>query len=310
VLRAAAACLPQSRDQHSNFEFKSDFPSSNSKMKLQWLCLVLLLACLATAEASKRKGRKNKKNELPVESKDVQDAIDILLDDEAAAAVDACARKHCGAGRECRVNEEGKAECRCVAACPEEKDPRRMICSNQNETWNSDCDLYRMRCLCKEGSEDCVDPKYDHAHVEYFGTCKNLPECTADEMMDFPRRMRDWLFNIMRDLADRHDLSPHFLKLEREAEKDLSRKWANAAIWKFCDLDGHPPDRKVSRHELFPIRAPLMALEHCIGPFLDSCDVDDDHFITLNEWGTCLGLTEEEIEDKCEEVRDENENQI
>ena len=62
-------------------------------------------------------------------------------------------------------------------------------------------------------------------------------------MMDFPRRMRDWLFNIMRDLADRHDLSPHFLKLEREAEKDLSRKWANAAIWKFCDLDGHPPDR-------------------------------------------------------------------
>lgn len=47
-----------------------------------------------------------------------------------------------------------------------------------------------------------------------------------------------------RDLADRHDLSPHFLRLEREAEKDLSRKWANAAIWKFCDLDGHPPDRQ------------------------------------------------------------------
>ena len=81
-----------------------------------------LLICL-----NQRKGRKNKKTELPVESKDVQDAIDVLLDDEAAAAVDACARKHCGAGRECRVNEEGKAECRCVAACPEEKDPRRMV---------------------------------------------------------------------------------------------------------------------------------------------------------------------------------------
>ncbi len=65
-------------------------------------------------------------------------------------------------------------------------------------------------------------------------------------MVDFPRRMRDWLFNIMRDLADRHDLSPHFLQLEREAEKDLSRKWANAAIWKFCDLDGHPHDRYAS----------------------------------------------------------------
>lgn len=68
-------------------------------------------------------------------------------------------------------------------------------------------------------------------------------QCTPDEMADFPRRMRDWLFNVMRDLADRHDLSPHFLKLEREAEKDNSRRWANAAIWKFCDLDGHPHDR-------------------------------------------------------------------
>lgn len=48
----------------------------------------------------------------------------------------------------------------------------------------------------------------------------------------------------------------------------------------------------VSRHELFPIRAPLMALEHCIAPFLDSCDVDDNHRITLKEWGKCLQLEE------------------
>lgn len=123
-----------------------------------------------------------------------------------------------------------------------------------------------MRCLCKTGSEECIDSKYDHAHVDYFGSCKDVPvrlkiifptwvrfilkasldwsqQCTADEMADFPRRMRDWLFNVMRDMADRHDLSPHFLQMEREAEKDLSRKWANAAIWKFCDLDGHPHDR-------------------------------------------------------------------
>jgi hypothetical protein len=88
----------------------------------------------------------------------------------------------------------------------------------------------------------------------------------------------------------------------------------------------------VSRHELFPIRAPLLALEHCIQPFLDGCDADNDHFITLQEWGTCLELTEvwiitpcffkkrekiniwisiklqEEIEDKCDDVRDEAEN--
>jgi len=33
-----------------------------------------------------------------------------------------------------------------------------------------------------------------------------------------------------------------------------------------------------------------MALEHCIAPFLNKCDSNDDHHITLQEWGTCLEL--------------------
>lgn len=291
-----------------------DYNYQLKKMQFKWLIVLAISACLLlSVEAHEKKRKITKKlkktdEKQPVEQLDIQDAIDVLVDDEVALKDNLCAKKHCGAGKECRVNENGVAECLCMDHCPEEKDPRRMICSNQNETWNSDCELYRMRCLCKSGSPGCVDSKYDHAHVEYFGTCRDVPQCTADEMADFPRRMRDWLFNVMRDLADRHDLSPHFLKLEREAEKDNSRRWANAAIWKFCDLDGHPHDRKVSRHELFPIRAPLLALEHCIQPFLDGCDADNDHFITLQEWGTCLELTEEEIEDKCDDVRDEAEN--
>jgi hypothetical protein len=35
-----------------------------------------------------------------------------------------------------------------------------------------------------------------------------------------------------------------------------------------------------------------MALEHCIAPFLDSCDEDNNHRITLKEWGICLKLGE------------------
>lgn len=104
--------------------------------------------------------------------------------------------------------------------------------------------------------------------------------------------MRDWLFNIMRDLADRHELPSHYLKMQREAETNMTLRWTNSAIWKWCDLDGHPHDRTVSRHELFPIRAPLMALEHCIAPFLNNCDADNDHKITLKEWGKCLQLDE------------------
>jgi hypothetical protein len=55
--------------------------------------------------------------------------------------------------------------------------------------------------------------------------------------------MRDWLFNIMRDLADRQELTPYYLKMEREAESNLTRRWSNAAVWKWCDLDGHPHDK-------------------------------------------------------------------
>lgn len=75
-------------------------------------------------------------------------------------------------------------------------------------------------------------------------------------MVDFPRRMREWLFHVMKELADRQEL-----KKQLVVETELNKKWSRAAVWKFCDLDA-THDRSVSRHELFPIRAPLMSLEH------------------------------------------------
>lgn len=121
-------------------------------------------------------------------------------------------------------------------------------------------------------------------------------------MVDFPRRMRDWLFNVMRDLAERQELTEHYKMMKEEAETNMTKRWVNAAVWKWCDLDASH-DHSVSIHELFPIRAPLMALEHCIAPFLDSCDPNDDHRITLTEWGTCLQIEEGELQEQCEDVR-------
>nr|CAD7444791.1 unnamed protein product [Timema bartmani] len=224
------------------------------------------------------------------EDEDKPDSEEIK--DNNVAMHDPCAEKHCGAGRVCVLDELEQAQCVCIPACPEEADPRRKVCSNHNETWGSDCEVYQMRCWCDKGGPECKGEEYKHVHIEYYGVCRDMPECTEEEKADFPRRMRDWLFNIMRDLADRQELTPHYLKMEREAENNLTRRWSNAAVWKWCDLDGHPHDSSVSRHELFPIRAPLMALEHCIAPFLDSCDVNDDHRITLKEWGKCLQLDE------------------
>ncbi|XP_075976157.1 secreted protein, acidic, cysteine-rich isoform X2 [Anticarsia gemmatalis] len=223
---------------------------------------------------------------------------DVMIDDP-------CLKVHCSAGRVCEIDEHGDAVCNCIKECPYETDSRRKVCTNHNETWTSDCEVYQQRCLCLDGSELCRGAQYHHVQIEYYGTCREMPECTESEMSDFPRRMRDWLFNIMRDMAERRELTPHYLAMEREAESNLTRRWTNAAIWKWCDLDAHDNDRFVSVHELFPIRAPLMALEHCIAPFLDRCDEDDDHRITLAEWGKCLQLDEYELEDRCDEFTDD-----
>jgi len=216
-------------------------------------------------------------------------------------AVDPCIKIHCGAGRVCKA-EGSEASCVCISECPEESDPRRKVCTNKNETWNSDCEVYRQRCLCDSNDALCRGPEFKHMHIDYYGECKEQPECQVDEMNDFPRRMREWLFNVMRDLSERDELAEKFVSLEIEAETNLTRRWANAAVWKWCDLDGHPHDRTVSRHELFPIRAPLVALEHCISPFLESCDPDNDHRITLKEWGKCLELDEADMLENCDKL--------
>ncbi|XP_067127350.1 SPARC isoform X2 [Centruroides vittatus] len=243
---------------------------------------------------------------LAEENEESKDQIDLIAEDddtETPKEENPCLKVHCSAGRECEVDDNGKAKCVCVKKCMKEKDERRKVCSNHNETWNSDCELYRMRCICAKNDEECTNKKYKHVHVDYYGSCKEIPECSKEELEDFPRRMREWLFNIMQDLARREELKPPYLELEKEAEISQSRKWVNAVIWKFCDLDSHPHDRSVSRHEFFPIRAPLVSLEHCIAPFLDSCDANDDHKVSLEEWGNCLGLEQSEIEDKCAEIR-------
>ncbi|EEZ98441.1 SPARC [Tribolium castaneum] len=293
-------------------------------MKFLHLTLIIFVAFLVTEGLAEktRKHKKYRKRKPVLEATEFSDAGKSVekndvetppeetneeIIDNRVPLIDPCIKVHCGAGRVCEVDSEGEPQCVCIPTCPIETEPRRKVCSNHNETWTSDCAVYQQRCLCDRGDPECKGEQYKHVHIEYYGECREMKQCTKEEMADFPRRMRDWLFNIMRDLADRSELTPHYLKMEREAESNMTRRWANAAVWKFCDLDGFPPDRSVSRHELFPIRAPLMALEHCIAPFLNSCDANDDHRINIKEWAQCLELEEDVIEQKCEDINDDEE---
>lgn len=283
------------------------------------LCLAIDLSLGEKTRKNKKRHHKVKQEPSPVlvdelhESNNMVDASSseddskLIKDNNVPSTIDPCHATHCGAGKVCVLDDNEEPTCICIPTCPEEKDPRRKVCTNHNETWGSDCEVHQMRCRCTTNSPDCTSPEMAHVHIWYYGECRDMPECNKDEMADFPRRMRDWLFNVMTDLADRHELSSYYLKMQREAETNLTRRWSNAAIWKWCDLDGHPHDRSVSRHELFPIRAPLMALEHCISPFLDKCDEDDNHRVTLKEWAKCLEIDEDDIEERCDDVRDAEE---
>ena len=36
--------------------------------------------------------------------------------------------------------------------------------------------------------------------IDYYGECQELAECTEDVLSDFPRRMREWLYEVMRSV--------------------------------------------------------------------------------------------------------------
>lgn len=88
--------------------------------------------------------------------------------------VDPCASVHCSAGRVCQVDDDDEPLCVCIPDCPTELEPRRKVCSNHNETWDSDCAVYQHRCWCDVGDENCKADHYKHVHIEYYGECKEM----------------------------------------------------------------------------------------------------------------------------------------
>ena len=46
------------------------------------------------------------------------------------------------------------------------------VCSTHNVTFDSECELHRIRCLCHKADDECPDDRYKHARMDYFGACK------------------------------------------------------------------------------------------------------------------------------------------
>uniref|UniRef100_A0A1I7YYF7 EF-hand domain-containing protein n=1 Tax=Steinernema glaseri TaxID=37863 RepID=A0A1I7YYF7_9BILA len=277
-------------------------------LKMRVSCALLLTVLLLVPFVDAKKKKANDWDEL----ESLIENIDDQADDEDPLEKDRinvkkhqeknpCEEHMCGWGKECVVDKKGEPTCECISKCPElDNDPMDQVCSNTNETFPSLCELYRERCLCKRKSSECENKKHAKVHLEYLGACKQLDECTDELMAQFPARMADWLFQVMRELKKRREL--HKLEWEEliaEAENDDEKRHVYPVIWKFCDLDVKPHDKHVSHHELIPITAPVIPMESCIKPFLEGCDADNDGTISIKEWGKCLGLKEGEIQERC-----------
>lgn len=274
-------------------------------MKSLSMLILLLLAACVLIKASEQAQTDSSIEDIPEqglaaeEDEDDDDDIDDDTDDtiDPVTRENPCNKKLCHRGEECVLRND-KAKCVCIERCPSTSNPRHKVCGSRNTTFDSECHLDREICLCKTKSSECSNPAFKKLKLNYFGGCQNLPRCDNNGMAQFPIRMESWLTVIMNVVASRHELGEY-----EDLMTDSLHERMNAVIWKFCDLDVHPQDRRVSRKELQMIIASLRPMEPCLVPFLNKCDANADRKITLREWGSCLGLENSEIVDKCKHLR-------
>ncbi|XP_071808799.1 SPARC-like [Asterias amurensis] len=205
---------------------------------------------------------------------------------------DKCSSLECAPGKSCFIDNDGAPYCDCAEMCVEDdRDPFVRVCSTNNVTYPSQCELFRQKC---------VNPRdMDGEHLDYFGPCKMMERCNPIDLINFPERMRTWFLEVMRDLAERKEenggLDDDEKRLEEES-MDEDKPWRRPLHWKFFNMDVSPTDYHLSDEELLPMRAQLLPMEPCTDAFIAGCDTNDDDLISIIEWGKCMGLTEDEIQ--------------
>ncbi|XP_019818633.2 SPARC-like protein 1 [Bos indicus] len=259
-----------------------------------------------------------------VENQQAKKAESSLKEDEHSTegntrvhSVDSCLSFQCKRGHICKADQHGKPYCVCQdpASCPPTK-LLDQVCGTDNQTYASSCHLFATKCRMERTK------KGHQLHLDYFGACKTIPACTDFEVTQFPLRMRDWLKNILVQLYEpnpehsgylnekqRNKVKKIYLDEKRLLAGDHSidlllrdfkknyHMYVYPVHWQFSELDQHPRDRVLTHSELAPLRASLVPMEHCITRFFEECDPNKDKHITLQEWGHCFEIKEEDIDE-------------
>nr|XP_046235328.1 SPARC-like protein 1 [Scatophagus argus] len=233
------------------------------------------------------------------------------------APADPCDNFPCKRGKTCKLDADNKPGCVCQepSECPPSVNEFDHVCGTDNKTYDTSCELFATKCNL-EGTK-----RGHRLHLDYTGSCKLIPPCVDNELIQFPLRMRDWLKNVLLQLYEHDSMSPGFLtpkqrfKVKKiyESERRLHagdhsvellaqdfEKNYNMYIypvhWQFAQLDQHPSDRFLSHSELAPLRVPLVPMEHCTSHFFQECDADKDKQVSFKEWTSCFGIKNEDMD--------------
>ncbi|XP_069048762.1 SPARC-like protein 1 [Lepisosteus oculatus] len=240
-------------------------------------------------------------------------------EDTQEADVSTCENFRCKRGKICQVNKDNDPECVCQdpSSCISSKGEFEHVCGTDNKTYDTSCQLFATKCNL-DGTK-----KGHRLHLDYAGPCKYIAPCQANELAQFPLRMRDWLKNVLLQLYEHDMKSPGFLTpkqrtrvqkmheserrlqaddhpietLVRDFEKNYNM-YIYPVHWQFAQMDQHPADRYLSHSELAPLRVPLVPMEHCTSRFFQECDADKDKQVSFREWCACFGIKEVDMDDK------------
>lgn len=217
--------------------------------------------------------------------------------DEKLAENDLCANVECEAGERCIVTGD-EAICECYEDCMIPTDERQKICSSANQTFESDCHFLRQKCWCNKNERQCIDLSIVNDKLDYYGACRYIEHCSDKERQIFIERMKIWLDEVLHILDERKDLDQKYFSLVKSADEMKAKKfekyWTAGVIFEFCQLD-KSKDHSIQKEEIATLVSSIKSLEHCIQPFLDECDQNQDGIINEEEWGKSLGLSSDDM---------------
>ncbi|KAH0629860.1 hypothetical protein JD844_012291 [Phrynosoma platyrhinos] len=217
---------------------------------------------------------------------------------EEVVAENPCQNHHCKHGKVCELDENNTPMCVCQdpSSCPASTAVFEKVCATDNKTYDTSCHFFATKCTL-EGTK-----KGHKLHLDYIGPCKRLGLEVGGGILGKVAQVKKIHENEKRLEAGDHTVE----LLAHDFEKNYNM-YIFPVHWQFGQLDQHPVDGYLSHTELAPLRAPLIPMEHCTTRFFDTCDLDNDKYIALEEWASCFGIKEKDIDKDLEEEEEEEE---